>query len=82
MLDGTINGAVFRAYIEQFLAPTLTPDNVVVADNLASHNVACMREAIAAGRGRTPLLALSRRCCVVEKASAFGKEATAPCCPE
>jgi transposase len=49
VLDGAINGPSFRAYVEQFLAPTLQPGNVVVADNLSSHRVAGVREAIAAG---------------------------------
>lgn len=52
VLDGAINGEAFRAYIEQFLAPTLSPGDVVLADNLASHKVAGVREAIEA-RGAT-----------------------------
>ena len=46
VLDGAINGRSFRAYIEQFLAPTLSPGNIVVADNLGSHKVSGVREAI------------------------------------
>ena len=30
VIDGPINGASFRAYIEQFLVPTLSPGDVVV----------------------------------------------------
>lgn len=41
-----MNGASFLAYVEQFLAPTLRNGNVVVMDNLASHKVAGVREAI------------------------------------
>src|SRR5437016_9850946 len=37
VIDGPINGASFRAYIEQFLVPTLSPGDVVVMDNLGSH---------------------------------------------
>jgi len=48
VLDRAMNGAAFRAYIEQMLAPTLQPDDVVICDNLASHKVAGVREAIAA----------------------------------
>jgi transposase len=48
VLDGAINGAAFRAYVEQFLAPTLRPGDLVVMDNLSSHKVAGIREAIAA----------------------------------
>jgi transposase len=48
VLDGAINGRSFRAYIEQFLAPTLRLGDIVIADNLASHKVAGVREAIEA----------------------------------
>jgi len=48
VLDGAINGAAFRAYVEQFLAPTLAPGDIVIADNLASHKVFGVREAIEA----------------------------------
>lgn len=48
VFDGAINGQAFRAYVEQFLAPTLEPDDVVIADNLGSHKVAGVREAIEA----------------------------------
>jgi transposase len=48
VIDGAINGAAFRAYVEQFLAPTLKPGDLVVLDNLSSHKVAGVREAIEA----------------------------------
>ena len=48
MLDGPINGDSFRAYVEQFLAPTLRPGQIVVMDNLSSHKVVGVREAIEA----------------------------------
>lgn len=47
-IDGPINGATFLAWIEQHLAPTLRPGDVVVMDNLSSHKVAGVREAIEA----------------------------------
>ena len=50
VVDGAINGAVFRAYVEQQLAPTLSAGEIVVMDNLNSHKVAGIREAIE-GRG-------------------------------
>ena len=50
VFDGPINGRSFLAYIEQFLAPTLSPGDIVVADNLGSHKVAGVREAIEARR--------------------------------
>jgi transposase len=48
VLDGPINGEAFRAYVEQFLAPTLTAGDIVIMDNLASHKVAGIRQAIEA----------------------------------
>jgi transposase len=48
VIDGAMNGEIFRAYIEQFLAPTLSPGDIVIMDNLASHKVAGVREAIEA----------------------------------
>ena len=37
VLDGPINATAFEAYVEQFLAPTLQPGDIVVMDNLSSH---------------------------------------------
>jgi transposase len=48
VFDGAINGARFLAYVEQVLAPTLRPGDVVVLDNLRAHKVKGVREAIAA----------------------------------
>jgi transposase len=48
VLDGAINGDAFLAYVQQFLAPSLTVGDIVIADNLASHKVAGVREAIEA----------------------------------
>jgi len=48
LLDGAIDGVAFRAWVEQCLAPTLHGGDVVVADNLSSHKVAGVREAIEA----------------------------------
>jgi transposase len=56
VLDGPINGAAFLAYIKQFLAPTLSADDVVIADNLPSHKVAGVREAVAAAGATFMLL--------------------------
>ena len=46
VIDGPINGASFRAYIEQFLVPTLSPGDVVVMDNLGSHKGKVVRRLI------------------------------------
>jgi transposase len=48
VLDGPMTGEAFRAYAEQFLAPALSPGDVVVMDNLAAHKVAGVAEAIRA----------------------------------
>jgi transposase len=48
MLDGPMNGAAFLAYVEQVLAPTLKPGDVVVMDNLPAHKSAAVRVAIEA----------------------------------
>jgi transposase len=46
VVDGAVNGAVFRAYVEQVLVPELRRGDVVVMDNLGSHTVAGVRQAI------------------------------------
>ncbi len=48
VLDGPMDGEAFRAYVEQVLAPSLLPGDVVVMDNLAAHKVADVHEAVAA----------------------------------
>ena len=46
VLDGPMHGAAFRAWVEQMLAPSLKPGDIVVIDNLPAHRVAGVREAI------------------------------------
>lgn len=46
MLDGPINGEAFGAWVTQFLVPELTNGDIVVMDNLSSHKVTGVREAI------------------------------------
>jgi transposase len=48
VLDRPMNGAIFRAYVEQCLAPTLVPGDVVIMDNLSAHKVEGVRRAIEA----------------------------------
>lgn len=54
-LDGTLvpcvfgdslNGDIFREYVRCFLLPTLRPGDIVVMDNLSSHKVSGILEAI------------------------------------
>lgn len=46
VLDGPMDGECFLAYVEQVLAPTLRPGDVVVMDNLPAHRVKGIRDAI------------------------------------
>jgi transposase len=46
VVDGTMNGTVFLAYVEQQLVPTLRRGDIVVLDNLSAHKVAGVRQAI------------------------------------
>jgi transposase len=46
--DGTMNGAIFLAYIRHFLLPTLKAGDYVIMDNLAVHKVVGVRTAIEA----------------------------------
>jgi len=48
VLDGPMNGAAFQAYVEQVLAPTLQPGDIVVLDNLPAHKPPAVRRAIEA----------------------------------
>jgi transposase len=52
VFDGAINGERFLAWVEQALVPTLTPGDIVVMDNLGSHKVTGVREAIEAAGAR------------------------------
>jgi transposase len=47
-VDGPINGPLFLAWVEQHLVPTLSVGDIVIMDNLSSHKVAGVREAIEA----------------------------------
>jgi len=47
-VEGPINGPLFLAWVEQHLAPVLKIGDIVVMDNLSSHKVAGVCEAIQA----------------------------------
>ena len=49
VIDGAMDGATFMAYVEQVLVPTLTNGDIVFIDNLRTHKIDGVREAIAAG---------------------------------
>lgn len=48
VIDRPMNGAIFRAYVERCLAPSLAPGDIVVMDNLPAHKVHGIRQAIRA----------------------------------
>ena len=48
VFDGAINGRRFLAWVQQSLVLTLKPGDIVVMDNLRSHKVAGVKEAIEA----------------------------------
>ena len=52
VIDAPMNGEWFLVYVEQVLAPTLSEGDIVIMDNLSSHKVAGVREAIEAKGAR------------------------------
>jgi len=48
VFDGAINGEMFLDYVERVLAPTLRTGDIVIMNNLGSHKVAGVRQAIEA----------------------------------
>jgi len=51
--QGAMNGETFKAYVEQFLAPTLKRGDIVFMDNVSVHKVDGVEQAIEA-RGAIP----------------------------
>ncbi len=47
-LDGAMDTPAFEAYVDQILAPALSPGMLVILDNLAVHHKAAIREGIEA----------------------------------
>jgi transposase len=45
---GPMDGEMFLAYVRQFLCPTLQPRDIVVLDNLSSHKVSGVKQAVQA----------------------------------
>ena len=52
VVDGPMTGAIFLAYVQQILAPSLKTGDILVLDNVAFHKVAGIREAIEARGAR------------------------------
>lgn len=53
-VEGSMNGATFKEFLDERLGPNLRPGDVVVMDGLAAHKVAGVEE-ILAKWGATPL---------------------------
>ena len=56
VFDGAINGEKFAAYIEQELAATLSPGDIVIMDNLSAHKRAAVKTAIEAAQKADTIL--------------------------
>ncbi len=56
VLDGPMDGQAFLTYVRQCLCPTLNPGDIAIADNLPSHKVAGVRQAIEAAGASLRLL--------------------------
>jgi hypothetical protein len=52
VIDGAMDGPSFLAYVEQILVPTLKKGDIVFMDNVRTHKVAGVREAIEAAGAR------------------------------
>jgi len=48
VVDAPMNGVIFKAYVEQALAPALKPGDIVIMDNLPAHKIVGARDAIEA----------------------------------
>ena len=48
LVDGPMDGEVFLTYLREVLGPELRPGDLVICDNLASHKVKGVQEAIVA----------------------------------
>ena len=52
LFAGAMDGEMFLAWVRQGLVPTLQPQDLVILDNLATHKVAGVRQAIEAAGAR------------------------------
>ena len=56
VIDGAMDGPSFLAYVEQVLAPTLHKGDIVFMDNLRTHKIAGVREALEAAGAKVRYL--------------------------
>lgn len=52
LIEGAVDGEVFRTWVEKVLGPSLQPGEIVVMDNLTAHKVNGIEQAIAARGAR------------------------------
>jgi transposase len=52
VVEGSVNTAVFEAYVTHLLLPTLRPGDIVLLDNLSCHKTLTVRKAIEAAGAR------------------------------
>jgi transposase len=52
LFEGAMNGEMFLAWVRQGLVPTLHPGDVVILDNLSTHKIRGVREALEAAGAR------------------------------
>jgi len=50
VVDGAINGKLFLSWVEQHLVKSLRPNDIVIMDNLSSHKVKGVADAIASAK--------------------------------
>jgi len=56
LLEGALNGEIFKLYLDQVLGPTLQPGDILIMDNLSSHKVEGAEELVAARGARLEYL--------------------------
>ena len=52
VVDGAINGKLFLGWVEQHLVKSLRPNDIVIMDNLSSHKVKGVADAIASAKAQ------------------------------
>jgi transposase len=48
VIEGALNGEIFKLYVAEVLAPTLKPNDILIMDNLPTHKVAGIAELVEA----------------------------------
>ena len=70
-LDGPINGNAFTRFIQQLLVPTLQPGDPVWLDNLSSHKIQGIQEAMEAQQAELHFCSLIHR--ISHPLNSFGR---------